>query len=91
MRKRISFGAMQDTFLVELAVQRVIACWLQLQYLDAVEANSSQWTPTQATQWARRPESAERLYQVAVKSLGLARRITTGANRASSALTTSAP
>ena len=77
--------------LVKLAIQRVIACWLQLQYLDAVEASSPQWTPTQATQWARRQESAERRYQVALKSLGLARRMTTGAHRATSAPTTSAP
>ncbi|MEX2170055.1 MAG: hypothetical protein WD851_12160 [Pirellulales bacterium] len=90
LREEIS--APEDTPLVKLAVQRVIACWLQLQYLDAVEASSPQWTPTQATQWTRRQESAERRYQVALKSLGLARRMmTTGANRAPSAPTASAP
>jgi len=63
------------TPLETLAIQRVIACWMQMQYLDAVEASTPQWTPSQATQWARRQESAERRYQVAVKSLGLAQRL----------------
>jgi hypothetical protein len=76
MRDEISTP--EDTPLVTLAVQRVIACWLQLQYLDVVDG-TSQWTPIQATQWARRQESAERRYQVALKSLGLARRMTKGA------------
>ena len=81
---RQELSSHDNTPLEKLAIQRVIACWLQLQYLDATAASSPQWSASQATQWARRQESAERRYQVAMKSLGLARRMAKGCGRATS-------
>jgi hypothetical protein len=63
--------------LEKLLVGRVVACWLQVYYADAVYAQTKDPTVPPATlrelQW--RQEAAERRFQAAVKQLAVVRKL----------------
>lgn len=58
-------------FAERLLVDRVVACWLQMQYFFAIEANaiSAGETPKVSTFRAKRQEQAQRMYQTSVACL----------------------
>jgi len=60
--------------LMRLSVQRVVATWLEVQH-TAMACASADAAHAVKHQWAKRQESAERRYQLALRSLDLARRI----------------
>ena len=57
-----------STPLERLSVERVVSCWLQLQYCDTASAAPSE-TITQQKFWAQRQDQAHRRYQAAVRQL----------------------
>jgi hypothetical protein len=58
--------------LEELAVQRVVACWVQLQFVDSKCAQADGESP-RAKLWLQRQQQAHKLYAAAEKSLLLIR------------------
>jgi hypothetical protein len=57
------------TKMEELAVERVIACWLEMEYLSAAYPVAKGETLVHARFVLRQRESAERRFQAAMKSL----------------------
>ena len=62
------------SFLDELAVGRVVTCWLLLQHCEASLIRSDAGSAP-ATHWLKRQTQADRSYNAAVKSLGTLRRL----------------
>ena len=56
------------TPLERLSVERVVACWLQLQYADTASAAPAE-TIAQQKFWAQRQDQAHRRYQASVRQL----------------------
>ena len=56
------------TPLERLSVERVVACWLQLQYADTASAAPAE-TIVQQKFWAQRQDQAHRRYQASVRQL----------------------
>lgn len=62
--------------LERLLVERIVACWLQLHYADALFAQASpQATSAVRQELMRRQESAQRRYLAGIKQLALVRKL----------------
>jgi hypothetical protein len=72
MKKQLSRSG--ESELEKLAVQRVVACWLQLQHADAASAAPDQ-TLQQGKFWATEQDRAHRRYLSAVKQLTTLRQL----------------
>jgi hypothetical protein len=60
--------------LERLTIQRIVACWLNCQYVDRATL-AADAAGSRATAWGKRQEAAERRYQLAIKSLDMVRRL----------------
>lgn len=72
MRQELAGPA--PTLLEEMAVERIVACWLQLQHCETQFLHSQtsvQW----ARYWLARQAQADRLYRMALKSLASVREL----------------
>ena len=67
--------------LEELAVRRLVSCWLQVQYTDTQFFSVQQQNLGWARYWLRRQEQAHKLFAAAQKSLLLIRSLLPGAVR----------
>ena len=61
--------------LEELAAERVVACWLEMEYLNKTYPIAKGETLGQANFVLRQKESAERRFNTAVKSLTILRKL----------------
>jgi hypothetical protein len=71
-KRRRELAGPSPTPLERMAVERVVACWQQLQHVQACCARSQKdlaW----AKYWARREEQTHRMYDAALKALMLVR------------------
>ncbi len=55
--------------------ERIVATWLQVNYLDALVAQNESAAPAVLRELAKRQESAERRHQAALKQLALVRKL----------------
>jgi len=65
----------ETSMLEKMAVDRMLACWLQVQYIDTVVAKSTGGTLPNANYQLKRQDAANKRYMAAVKSLGELRRL----------------
>jgi acyl-homoserine lactone acylase PvdQ len=81
---RLQLAGTDPTPLESLAVQRVLACWVQVHFADALaaQAQERQAAPAQLRWLQKRQESAGRCLTEAVKQLALARRVAQGRGKA---------
>jgi hypothetical protein len=63
------------TPLERLLVARVAACWLQVSYFDALQAQTRPLTPAQAQQLQRQQEGAQRRFLAATRALASVRKL----------------
>jgi hypothetical protein len=61
--------------LEELAIDRIVACWLEMRWIDAKHSSTSDATLPQARFNLRLKDSAARRYEAAVRSLVLIRKL----------------
>ena len=71
---RKSFSRPGQTPLEDLAVQRIVACWLQLQFVES-KVSQANGELERAKFWSHRQNQAHRLYEAAERSLVLLRSI----------------
>ncbi len=69
-----------NTPLEELCIQRIIACWLQLQYADTMCVSATSENITQAKFWSDCQQRADRRFNAAIKSLSAVRKFLPSAN-----------
>ena len=67
------------SLLERLSVQRVLACWLQLQYADVMACTASEQL-SQAKFWSQHQDRAHRRYTSAVKQLATIRQLMPGSS-----------
>jgi hypothetical protein len=72
MRRKLAGPA--PTLLEKMAVERIVACWLELQN-TAMACLESQRKVDWASYWLKRQEQADKLYRAAIKSLALIREL----------------
>ena len=79
---RLQLSGRDPTPLESLLVQRILACWVQVSFADALaaQAQERQAAPGQLRYLQKRQESAGRCLTEAVKQLELARRLGKGKN-----------
>ncbi|MCH7729218.1 MAG: hypothetical protein IH991_22470, partial [Planctomycetes bacterium] len=65
------------SLLERLSVQRVVACWLQLQYADVMACTENDQL-AQTTFWSQHQDRAHRRYTSAVKQLAMIRQLLPG-------------
>ena len=80
---RLQRAGADPTPLESLAVRRVLACWVQVHFADALaaQAQERQAAPAQLRWLQKRQESAGRCLTEAVKQLTLARRVALGRSK----------
>jgi hypothetical protein len=61
--------------LERLLVERVVTCWLHLQYLELTHAGQDRMSLAQMTCWQRCLDSAQKRYLSAIKTLALVRKL----------------
>jgi len=81
---RLELSGPNPTPLESLLIQRVLACWVQVHFADALaaQAQERQAAPAQLRSLQKRQESAGRCLTEAVKQLALARRVAPGRSKA---------
>jgi hypothetical protein len=81
---RLQLAGTDPTPLESLAVQRVLACWVQVHFADALAAQAQERQAAHAQlRWLqKRQESAARCLTEAFKQLALARRVAQGKGKA---------
>jgi hypothetical protein len=74
---RAELGGPGPSPLEKLLVGRVVACWLQVHYADALyaQARGPQTTMVALQEMTRRQESSQRRYLAAIKQLALVRKL----------------
>ncbi len=79
-RLRTELAQPTDTALEHLLIERIVTCWLQLGYADALAAqNASKLDRDWADYYQRRIDRAHRRYLSAIKTLATVRRLLTPA------------
>lgn len=78
---RQEIGGMSPSPVERLAVERVVACWMQMAYFDAIEAQvlGNDEKPRLAALRAKREEQAHRMYLTALAALATLRKLLPGA------------
>jgi len=81
---RLELSGPNPTPLESLLVQRILACWVQVSFADALAAHAQerQAAPSGLRHLQKRQESAGRCLTEAVKQLALARRMAQGRSKA---------
>jgi hypothetical protein len=79
------------SMLERMAIDRLLACWLQLQYVDNLAVKSSGGTLPNANFQLKRQDAAHKRYAAAVKSLAELRRLLPSGTAGSSNKTPPAP
>jgi hypothetical protein len=72
---RAELAGPEPTPLERLLVERVIACWLQVQYADAAYAQLQAPSPGQHTAALKRQAGAQQRYLYAIKTLATVRKL----------------
>jgi hypothetical protein len=81
---RLKLGALRQELgtegaspLEKLLIERVVACWLQTHYADALyaQAKGPQSTPSVRQELMKRQESSQRRYLASIKQLALVRKL----------------
>jgi hypothetical protein len=74
---RADLAGPEPSPLERLLVERVVACWLQTMYADALyaQAREPQATPSVLRELMRRQESAQRRYLAAIRQLAVVRKL----------------
>jgi hypothetical protein len=72
---RLELAGTNPTPVENLLVERVVACWLQVQYADVRYAQAEDLTVEQGDYYQRRMDHAHRRYLSALKTLALVRKL----------------
>jgi hypothetical protein len=63
------------TPIIRLCVERVVTCWLQIQYLDVLDSGFTDGSTPHAKAVGKQQDQAHRRYLQALKSLEILRRL----------------
>jgi hypothetical protein len=72
---RVELAGPNPTPLERLLIERVVTCWLQLHFLELVEAGQETLSVAQMTWWERCLDHAQKRYLSAIKTLAVVRKL----------------
>ena len=72
---KAGLGNVTGSPLEDLVIERVVACWLQVQYADALAAQVRGGPPVQQSVIAQRQRGSQHRYLLAIKALAVIRKL----------------